>query len=75
MLLLKSGDGITFETIRVMHTQSEEGFASRAITSADLKYMENENTWYCYYSANNKERYYPFVRESLGLLLGRSGVI
>lgn len=74
MLLLKSTDGIMFEPVKVMHTQSEEGFASRAITSSDLKYMESENTWYCYYSANNRERYYPFVREALGLLLGRSGV-
>lgn len=75
MLLLKSTDALVFNPVRVMHTQSEEGFASRAITGSDLKYMESENTWYCYYSANNKEKYYPFVRESLGLLLGRSGIL
>lgn len=75
MLLLKSTDALNFETVRMMHSQSEDGFASRAITSADLKYMESENTWYCYYSANNKERHYPFVREALGLLLGRSGAL
>lgn len=74
MLLLKSSNGLDFKTVRVMHTQSETGFASRAITSADLKYMESENTWYCYYSGNNREAHNPFIREALGLLLGRSGV-
>ena len=72
MLLLKSEDGYKFDTVKVMHTQAESGFSSRAITSCDLKYLESDDTWYCYFSANNRERYYPFVREGLGLLLGKS---
>ncbi len=75
MLLLKSTDGINFSFVRVMHSQSSEGFASRAITAAELKYMESENTWYCYYSANNKEKYHMIIKDSLGLLLGRGGAI
>ncbi len=74
MLLLKSSDAFSFEKVKVMMSEPEEGFASRAITGADLKYMESDDTWYCFYSANNYERHYPFVRDGLGLLLGKSRI-
>lgn len=73
VLLLTSVDGITFQEEKLIQQTAEEGWASRYITSVDLKYKEDENTWYCYYSANGKTipRFgYTFIRESLGLLLG-----
>ena len=74
MLLLSSTDGFTFETEKVMQTQPETGWSSRAITACDLKYMEEDSTWYCYYSANGPaDGRIPIIREYLGLLLGKPG--
>ena len=74
MLLLKSSDGLDFQFAKVMHTQPDEGWSSRAITSCDIKYIEGEDSFYCYYSANSRSGKgivkLP-VREALGLLLGK----
>ncbi|MBQ0072353.1 MAG: hypothetical protein KBS81_10970, partial [Spirochaetales bacterium] len=72
MLLLTSTDGTTFLDEKVIQKTAEEGWASRYITSVDVRYKESENTWYCYYSANGNRRvkFFTYVKESLGLLLG-----
>lgn len=73
ILLLTSKDGNSFVDEGVIQKTAEEGWASRYITSVELKYKEDENTWYCYYSANGRSTPllgYSFIRESLGLLLG-----
>ena len=72
MLLSRSDDGINFTDETVMQFSPDTGWAAGAMTACDLRYKENEGTWYCYYSADG----YPdsklhFKRESLGLLLGR----
>lgn len=72
MILLESEDGRVWRNSGVMQISAESGWASEAITACDIKYKENEETWYCYYSAiGRKEGSLPFSRESLGLLLGR----
>ena len=71
MLLLGSEDGISFSTSRVIQNSPDEGWPSLYLTSSDIKYKENEETWYCYYSASGHSGPLPFTRESLGLLLGR----
>lgn len=72
LLLLTSEDGTSFTFNKLIQKTPTEGWASRYITSVDVRYKESENSWYCYYSANG---YVPilghkFVKESLGLLLG-----
>ena len=73
LLLLTSQDGIEWNDIKVLQQAADKGWASRYISSADLRYKENEDSWYCYYSANCLERKLGirFVKESLGLLLGK----
>ena len=71
MLLLESDDGLAWRNLGLMQLSAESGWASEAITACDLKYKENEETWYCYYSASGYRNGLPFCRESLGLLLGR----
>ncbi len=74
MMLMTSEDGISWHDEDLIQLSPEEGWASRCITSCDARYKENEETWYCYYSANAIDRSFkvPYVKESLGLLLGRS---
>ncbi len=73
ILLLTSKDGINFTFNKVIQKTPEEGWASRYITALDVRYKESEESWYCYYSANGyrKKMGIPFVKESLGLLLGK----
>ena len=72
VLLLSSQDGLEWKTERVIQKTAESGWASRYITSVDVRYKDGENTWYCYYSANGYREFcgFRFVKESLGLLLG-----
>ena len=72
VLLLTSLDGKEWKTEKVIQKTAEEGWASRYITSVDVRYKDGENTWYCYYSANGYVEKFgmKFVKESLGLLLG-----
>lgn len=72
MLLSHSADGFSFDEPEIMQTTPDTGWASGYITSCDLRYKENEGTWYCYYSADGyPDSRLPIRRESLGLLLGR----
>lgn len=72
MLLSQSEDGLSFRDECVMQMTPEQGWASGYITSCDLRYKENEETWYCYYSADGyPDSKFPIRRESLGLLLGK----
>ena len=67
-----SSDGLSFKDESVMQFTPDSGWASGYITSCDLRYKENEETWYCYYSADGyPDSKLPIRRESLGLLLGR----
>lgn len=70
MLLLESSNGLDFRTVKNIQETPEKGWASGYLISSDIKYKENEETWYCYYSASGKDEKLPIVRESLGLLLG-----
>ena len=67
MLLLESRDGIAWNVADVMQLSAQSGWAE-TLTSCDARYKENEDTWYCYYSASNGG--FP-RRSSLGLLLGK----
>ena len=73
LLLLTSHDGLKWKDEKVLQMTAETGWASRYISSADLRYKENEDSWYCYYSANSLTKKFGlgFVKESLGLLLGK----
>ena len=73
ILLLTSEDGLSWSEPKLVQKSPEEGWSSRYISSVDLRYKENEDTWYCYYSANSviKEKHLVYVKESLGLLLGK----
>ena len=72
MLLSESSDGLSFKDESVMQFTPDSGWASGYMTSCDLRYKENEETWYCYYSADGyPDSKLPIRRESLGLLLGR----
>ena len=72
MLLLESRDGLQFNIKREIQKSPERGWAAYYLTSSDIKYKENEETWYCYYSADGyPDPRLPLRRESLGLLLGR----
>ncbi len=75
ILLLTSRDGINFTFNKVVQRTPDEGWASRYITSVDVRYKESENSWYCYYSANGMAKIMgiSYVKESLGLLLGTDG--
>ncbi len=71
ILLLTSSDGLSFNFRKVIQKTPSEGWASRYITSIDVRYKESEDTWYCYYSANGMKKFlfFNYVKESLGLLL------
>lgn len=71
LLLLTSLDGVNFTFNKLIQKTPTEGWASRYITSVDVRYKESENSWYCYYSANGYVTVlgHKFVKESLGLLL------
>ena len=72
MLLARSSDGLEFTMGERMHSSPPSGWASGYITSCDVKYKENEDTWYCYYAADGyPDEKLPFRREALGLLLGK----
>lgn len=75
LLLLSSLDGIAWKDEKVILSSPLQGWSSRAITGCDAKYIDAENTWYCYYSASERLRLFglvPFVRESLGLIFGKN---
>lgn len=74
MTLFESEDGLVFKKVRTLQETPEKGWASRHITGCCSVFKEDENTWYCYYSANAKAKIFkliPYVKESLGLYLGK----
>ena len=73
MVLMRSLDGTTWEDVSVMQISPLDGWASRVISACDIRYKENEGTWYCYYAASGPVTELPFTfhREALGLLLGK----
>lgn len=73
LLLSLSSDGIDFIDSRIVERTPEEGWASRYITAADLRYKESDDAWYCYFSASAESGVpgLKYMKESIGLLLGR----
>lgn len=76
LIQIESKDGIKWKQSikRPLISLPEGGWASRYITSCDVQYMEDDYCYYCYFSGNSKYKIGPFkfIRESLGLLLGKA---
>ena len=71
LLLLSSQDALNFKFERVLMELPERGWASGYISCAEAVRIENEQSWYCYFSANVKDSLLPFPSKGgLGLLLG-----
>jgi len=72
LLQIESLDGLLWKLSfrSVILPTPERGWASRYLVSCDLHYKSEEGCWYCYYSANTQSGSL-FVRESIGLLLGK----
>jgi len=71
LLLLSSQDALNFNFERVLMELPERGWASGYISCAEAVRIENEQSWYCYFSANVKDSLLPFPSKGgLGLLLG-----
>lgn len=78
MIMLLSADGLDWHlsTRPPVLVPATEGWASRYVMSCDVRYKEDESCWYCYFSANGRKDTRPrYVRESLGLLLGKDPVL
>lgn len=75
LIQLESKDGINWETSNRAPILSlpKDGWASRYITSCDIRYMEDEYCFYCYFSANSIKKigFIKYINESLGLLLAK----
>jgi hypothetical protein len=76
LVQLESEDGLSWKYSKRQPLLSlpKKGWASRYITSCDIRYMEDDYCFYCYFSANTKVKFGPFtyIKESLGLLLGKN---
>ncbi|HKL58678.1 MAG TPA: hypothetical protein VJ863_02185 [Sphaerochaeta sp.] len=72
LLQIESSDGLLWKPSfrSLVLPTPKRGWASRYIVSCDLHYKSEEGCWYCYYSANTHSGSL-FVRESIGLLLGK----
>lgn len=75
LVQLESEDGISWDYSKRKPLLSlpQNGWASRYITSCDIRFMDDDYCFYCYFSANSKVKFGPFtyIKESLGLLLGK----
>jgi len=73
IILLVSDDGLKWQRFerQPILTPTEKGWASEHIISCDVKYKSDEDCWYCYYTASG-EKQFGFVREEIGLLIGKS---
>ncbi|MFA7670729.1 MAG: hypothetical protein WCY53_00570 [Sphaerochaetaceae bacterium] len=71
--LLKSEDGKKWSKWgkKPILIPAQSGWASKHIVGCDIRYKADEACWYCYFSATGEPQY-GFVRESIGLLIGRS---
>ena len=72
ILLLSSDDGESFHIEKELMRSPDRGWAERCFTSCSVAFRQEEDTWYCYYSANGRDGRHPHlpVREKLGLLIG-----
>ena len=72
ILLLSSDDGESFHIEKELMRSPDRGWAERCFTSCSVSFRQEEDTWYCYYSANGRDGRHPHlpVREKLGLLIG-----
>ncbi|MFA7168497.1 MAG: hypothetical protein WC096_06305 [Sphaerochaetaceae bacterium] len=74
LVLYTSADGISFRPLSpnpVLLTTPQRGWASRYVTSCDIRYKADEQCWYCYFSANEKHVFNSMATEAIGLLLGK----
>lgn len=75
LILLSSKDGRSFKFERVLMESPEKGWASGYISCAEVIRIENEQSWYCYFSANVRSSILPFPSKGgLGLLLGHDKI-
>lgn len=70
LIMMESEDGLRFRRCGQMPIliNAEKGWARSYIMSCDVHYMEDEKTWYCYFSAMGDRK--TIRKESIGLLLG-----
>lgn len=72
IVLLTSRDGVQWQRVdeKPILVPADRGWASEHIVSCDVRYKEDEDCWYCYFTATG-ERRFGLVRESIGLLIGK----
>lgn len=71
--ILQSGDGLSFKRIsqKPIVCTASDGWAEAYITACDAHYKQEEQCWYCYFSACGKKKKL-FMYESIGLLIGNA---
>lgn len=72
IVLLTSVDGLQWQRLdmKPILIPAERGWASEHIMTSDVRYKQDEECWYCYFSATG-ERRFGLLRESIGLLIGK----
>ena len=72
IVLSTSVDGLAWQRVdaKPIMVPSERGWASQHIMTCDVRYKQDEDCWYCYFSATGDRRF-SLVRESIGLLIGK----
>lgn len=72
IVLLVSPDGLSWTRMEgpPVLVPAGHGWASAFITACNIHYKQEEDCWYCYFSACG-ERRFGMMRESIGLLIGK----
>lgn len=72
LTILESDDGLNFTrcSSKPVLLPSQEGWASSYITSCDVHFKEDEQCWYCYFTATC-DKATRLTKESIGLLIGK----
>ncbi|MCK9286494.1 MAG: hypothetical protein WDA14_10715 [Sphaerochaetaceae bacterium] len=72
IVYLISEDGKTWQlgNEKAILVPADNGWASDYITACDVRYKEDEDCWYCYFSASGGTTF-GFKRGSIGLLIGK----
>ncbi len=76
VMLYRSDDGIRFEKVSenpILEPQ-KDGWASRLVSSCDVKYKADEDCFYLYFSASGTRKPVArtWLRESIGLFIGET---
>lgn len=69
--ILESVDGMVFTPSgkKPILLPADKGWTSAYIMSCDVRFKDDENCWYCYYSANDRKHGIK-QKESVGLMIG-----